>query len=100
MKAMGVREEQLSDHTDNLNVIPQNEEGSRTNGDPYIQDIAVIGLSGRYPGADHVDELWENVKPAGILLLKCRKIAGTGKRFITRNAENGVHLFKMGRFPR
>ncbi|WP_049626970.1 type I polyketide synthase [Bacillus sp. JFL15] len=66
MKAMGVREEQLSDHTDNLNVkqnrIPQNEEGSRTNGDPYIQDIAVIGLSGRYPGADHVDELWENVK--------------------------------------
>ncbi|UUA75645.1 type I polyketide synthase [Bacillus amyloliquefaciens] len=62
MKAMGVREEQLSDHTDNLNVIPQNEEESRTNGDPYIQDIAVIGLSGRYPGADHVDELWENVK--------------------------------------
>ncbi|WP_221663808.1 type I polyketide synthase [Bacillus velezensis] len=66
MKAMGVREEQLSDHTDNLNVkqnkIPQNEEGSRTNGDPYIRDIAVIGLSGRYPGADHVDELWENVK--------------------------------------
>ncbi|ARJ75590.1 polyketide synthase [Bacillus velezensis] len=66
MKAMGVREEQLSDHTDNLNVkqnkIPQNEEGERTNGDPYIQDIAVIGLSGRYPGADHVDELWENVK--------------------------------------
>ncbi|MGG0914500.1 type I polyketide synthase [Bacillus velezensis] len=66
MKAMGVREEQLSDHTDNLNVkqnkIPQNEEGSRTNGDPYIQDIAVIGLSGRYPDADHVDELWENVK--------------------------------------
>ncbi|MFP3633770.1 SDR family NAD(P)-dependent oxidoreductase [Bacillus sp. SIMBA_033] len=66
MKAMGVREEQLSDHTDNLNVkqnkIPQNEEGSRTNGDPSIQDIAVIGLSGRYPGADHVDELWENVK--------------------------------------
>ncbi|MED0771982.1 type I polyketide synthase [Bacillus siamensis] len=66
MKAMGVREEQLSDHTDNLNVkqnkIPQNEEGSRTNGDPCIQDIAVIGLSGRYPGADHVDELWENVK--------------------------------------
>ena len=49
MKAMGVREEQLSDHTDNLNVkqnkIPQNEEGSRTNGDPYIRDIAVIGLS-------------------------------------------------------
>ncbi|MCM3106604.1 type I polyketide synthase [Bacillus velezensis] len=66
MKAMGVREAQLSDHTDNLNVkqnkIPQNEEGERTNGDPYIQDIAVIGLSGRYPGADHVDELWENVK--------------------------------------
>ncbi|MDK4254700.1 Polyketide synthase PksN [Bacillus velezensis] len=66
MKAMGVREEQLSDHTDNLNVkqnkIPQNEEGERTNGDPYIRDIAVIGLSGRYPGADHVDELWENVK--------------------------------------
>ncbi|WP_342496859.1 type I polyketide synthase [Bacillus sp. FSL R5-0593] len=66
MKAMGVRKAQLSDHTDNLNVkqnkIPQNEEGSRTNGDPYIQDIAVIGLSGRYPGADHVDELWENVK--------------------------------------
>ncbi|AKL76887.1 type I polyketide synthase [Bacillus velezensis] len=66
MKAMGVREAQLADHTDNLNVkqnkIPQNEEGSRTNGDPYIQDIAVIGLSGRYPGADHVDELWENVK--------------------------------------
>ncbi|MCC9263789.1 SDR family NAD(P)-dependent oxidoreductase [Bacillus velezensis] len=66
MKAMGVREEQLSDHTDNLNVkqnrIPQIEEGSRSNGDPYIQDIAVIGLSGRYPGADHVDELWENVK--------------------------------------
>ncbi|WP_063094831.1 SDR family NAD(P)-dependent oxidoreductase [Bacillus amyloliquefaciens] len=66
MKAMGVREEQLSDHTDNLNVkqnkIPQNEEGSRTNGDPYIRDIAVIGLSGRYPGADHVDELWENIK--------------------------------------
>lgn len=59
MKAMGVREEQLSDHTDNLNVIPQNEEESRTNGDPYIQDIAVIGLSGRYPGADHVDELWK-----------------------------------------
>ncbi|MES9775435.1 SDR family NAD(P)-dependent oxidoreductase [Bacillus velezensis] len=66
MKAMGVREAQLSDHIDNLNVkqnkIPQNEEGERTNGDPYIQDIAVIGLSGRYPGADHVDELWENVK--------------------------------------
>lgn len=66
MKAMGVREAQLSDHTDNLNVkqnkIPQNEEGERTNGDPSIQDIAVIGLSGRYPGADHVDELWENVK--------------------------------------
>ena len=66
MKAMGVREEQLSDHTDNLNEkqnkIPQNEEGNRTNGDRYVQDIAVIGLSGRYPGADHVDELWENVK--------------------------------------
>ncbi|WP_373855388.1 SDR family NAD(P)-dependent oxidoreductase, partial [Desulfocucumis palustris] len=29
---------------------------------PGIQDIAIIGLSGRYPGANDVDEFWNNLR--------------------------------------
>ena len=27
-----------------------------------VQDVAIIGLSGRYPGAENVNEFWENLK--------------------------------------
>ncbi|MWV45526.1 SDR family NAD(P)-dependent oxidoreductase [Paenibacillus sp. HJL G12] len=30
--------------------------------DPGVQDIAIIGLAGRYPGANHIDALWEMLK--------------------------------------
>lgn len=36
-------------------VAPQNARA-------FVQDIAVIGVSGRYPGARNVEEFWENLK--------------------------------------
>ncbi|QIC04840.1 SDR family NAD(P)-dependent oxidoreductase [Brevibacillus sp. 7WMA2] len=39
-----------------------------------IQDIAIIGLSGRYPGADNVEQYWQNLR--------------TGKNCITEIPEN------------
>ena len=28
----------------------------------FVEDIAIVGLSGRYPLAENLDEFWENLK--------------------------------------
>lgn len=42
----------------NQKLYASNEQGL------HDEDIAIIGISGRYPGADSLDELWENLKAA------------------------------------
>ncbi len=62
-----------SKETNSTPVVPENKPKHVklvVNHDPINDAIAIVGLSGRYPQADNMDEFWENLK--------------TGKNSVTR----------------
>lgn len=52
-----------------------------------LQDIAIVGLAGRYPGADDVNSFWNNLKQVAAAWARFRKNAGTGRTILTRKKE-------------
>ena len=31
-------------------------------GEPQVEEIAIIGMDGRFPGATNIEEFWDNLK--------------------------------------
>lgn len=57
-EVFGIEESPLN----NSNNIPEAEPSNTKSDDAsYHDDIAIIGVSGRYPGADNIDEFWQNI---------------------------------------
>ncbi|TPN80756.1 SDR family NAD(P)-dependent oxidoreductase, partial [Aquimarina algicola] len=51
-----------TDQSRRKRAIGFSSKGGSLRGDTIKEDIAVIGLSGRYPGAKTLDEFWDNLK--------------------------------------
>ena len=60
-------------------------------------DIAIIGLSGRYPMADDLEQFWENLR-TGKLIIEIPKEVGITVFSMTLNQESREHQ-QMGWFP-
>ncbi|MDJ1631572.1 beta-ketoacyl synthase N-terminal-like domain-containing protein [Bacillus velezensis] len=58
-------------------VEPQTE-NRRKSSVPQDEDIAIIGMAGRYPQAENIHEFWENLKEGKTVSPKFRSLAGTG----------------------
>lgn len=73
--------------TQNVNVQPV------TNTESNNQGIAVIGISGRFPGAKNLDEFWENLKGGVDSVTEIPKERWDIEQFYSpdRNAENKTY---------
>jgi amino acid adenylation domain-containing protein len=61
-KAVEVTKEKISRNDTTIkNRLPEREPAKSQN-ENHTGDIAIIGLSGRYPGARNMDEFWNNLK--------------------------------------
>ena len=45
------------------------------------EDIAIIGVSGRYPNSDTLEEFWENIAGGKTVLLKSPRNVGISDQF-------------------
>jgi amino acid adenylation domain-containing protein/non-ribosomal peptide synthase protein (TIGR01720 family) len=54
----------LAQHLSKKQIQPsiQNRADNRRAGQPSSSDIAIIGMSGRFPGAATIDEFWQNIR--------------------------------------
>jgi hypothetical protein len=52
-------------------------------------DVAIIGVSGRFPGAGNVDELWQNLRDGveSIRALSAEELAGAGVERLMMEAQ-------------
>jgi len=61
-------------------------------------DIAVIGMSGRYPGAKNLQELWENLKEGKDLVTEIPKSRWDWKQLEEIKSPSGKSMLKWGGF--
>ncbi|MBZ4033584.1 amino acid adenylation domain-containing protein [Flavobacterium sp. 17A] len=53
---------ELSSILEDQNTVEESFEFKKTNEHSTSADIAVIGMAGRFPGSDTIEELWENLR--------------------------------------
>jgi len=72
---------------------------SRSYGQSSPLDIAIVGISGRYPGADNVSEYWQNLCDGKDCITEVPKSRWDWQDFYNEDAaEQGLHRSKWGGF--
>ena len=74
---------------------PQRDEAGVTGSDP----IAIIGLSGRYPAADNIEEYWQNLRDGRDCIVEVPKDRWDWREYYSEDRnQDGSHYSKWGGF--
>jgi len=93
---------ELSSHSFEINDYSYENESSIASlpelTDQGSGDIAVIGMSGRYPGASNLREFWENLKAGKDLIVEIPKERWDWKKLEGIKSPSGKSMLKWGGF--
>ncbi|MFM2061280.1 MAG: polyketide synthase PksN [Cyanobacteriota bacterium] len=100
--------EELADYLINENLIDQNLTSQQSNNvlltnlvktpAKHEGDIAIIGIAGRYPGANNINEFWQNLIAGKDCISEIPKERWDWQKYVKYKSPSGKNISKWGGF--